>query len=224
MSEAPSKPSLENLRKRAKQILRWHRDGAWTVAETIRSTLPRFSQQPDAEIMKGAFRLADAQEMIARQNGFDSWRALKSGYETMSVQTEDPQAQSAQPTYLLNATPILFVKDIHASCDFFEDVLGFRTMFKYGAPPFYAQVSRDSVILALRCVDEPLGDRALVAKEDLLSAIISLGALRELKQLFSEFTESGAEFHQPLKKQPYGAHDFIVRDPDGNLIDFLCGD
>jgi catechol 2,3-dioxygenase-like lactoylglutathione lyase family enzyme len=224
MSEAQSKPSLENLRKRAKQILRWHRDGVWTVAETIRSTLPRFAHSSDAEIMKGAFRLGDAQEMIARQNGFDDWRALKAGYETMSMQSQEPAAQSAQPTYLLNATPMLFVKDIHASCDFFEDVLGFRTMFKYGAPPFYAQVSRDSVIVALRCVDEPLSDPALVAREDFFSAIISVGALRELKQLFAEFTEAGADFHQALKRQPYGVHDFVVRDPDGNLVDFMCGD
>lgn len=222
MSEAQSKPSLENLRKRAKQILRWHRDGAWTVAQAIRSTLPRFAQSSDAEIMNGVFRLADAQEMIARQNGFNDWRALKAGHETMNVQSQETEA--TQSTYLLNATPILYVKDIHASCDFFEDVLSFRTMFKYGAPPFYAQVSRDSVIVALRCVDEPLSDRALVAREDFFSAIISVGALRELKQLFAEFTEAGADFHQALKKQPYGVHDFVVRDPDGNLVDFMCGD
>ncbi len=122
------------------------------------------------------------------------------------------------------ATPMLFVTDIRASCDFFEDALGFRTMFKYGEPAFYAQVSRDAVILALRHVDAPLIDRALAEKEELIAATISVGALRELKQLFAEFSEAGADFMQMIKKEPWGSHSFIVRDPDGNLVLFASGD
>ncbi|HEY4985896.1 MAG TPA: VOC family protein, partial [Bradyrhizobium sp.] len=38
--------------------------------------------------------------------------------------------------------------------------------------------------------------------------------------LFLEFQAAGAEFFQPLKREPWGARDFIVRDPDGNLLLF----
>src|SRR6188474_3536224 len=63
-------PSLENLRKQAKLILRWHRDRYYPVAAQIRSGLPRFGQMTDPEILNAPFKLADAQELVARQQGF----------------------------------------------------------------------------------------------------------------------------------------------------------
>jgi uncharacterized glyoxalase superfamily protein PhnB len=42
----------------------------------------------------------------------------------------------------------------------------------------------------------------------------------EIKFLFREFQSAGAAFHQKLKKQPWGARTFIVKDPDGNLLLF----
>lgn len=68
-------PNLENLRKRAKLCLRWHRDGHYPVAAQIRSTLPRYSGLDDPGVLAAAFKLSDAQELVARQNGFESWPA-----------------------------------------------------------------------------------------------------------------------------------------------------
>ena len=72
-------PSLENLRKQAKLRLRWHRDRYHAVAAQIRSGLPRYSRMIDSEILVQRFKLGDTQELVARQNGFDSWQALKTG-------------------------------------------------------------------------------------------------------------------------------------------------
>jgi hypothetical protein len=69
-------PSLENLRKQAKLILRWHRDRHYPVAAQIRTVLPRYHRMTDAEILSHSFKLSDAQEMVARQQGFESWQAL----------------------------------------------------------------------------------------------------------------------------------------------------
>jgi len=44
-------PNLENLRKQAKLVLRWHRDRYYPVAAQIRSGLPRYSQLTDSEIL-----------------------------------------------------------------------------------------------------------------------------------------------------------------------------
>jgi uncharacterized glyoxalase superfamily protein PhnB len=44
--------------------------------------------------------------------------------------------------------------------------------------------------------------------------------LLRLKQLFREFQASGVDFFQKLKTEPWGARNFIVRDPDGNLVLF----
>ena len=72
-------PSLENLRKQAKLVLRWHRERHHPVAAQIRAHLPRFLNMSDAEILAASFKLSDAQELIARQEGCDGWQALKSG-------------------------------------------------------------------------------------------------------------------------------------------------
>jgi hypothetical protein len=54
-------PSLENLKKQAKQFLRWHRDRYFPVAGRIREDLPRFGHLDDAEILAHPFKLSDAQ-------------------------------------------------------------------------------------------------------------------------------------------------------------------
>jgi len=69
-------PSLENLKKQAKQYLRWHRDRYYPVAAQIRAVLPRFRHLSDPQILACSFKLSDAQELVARQSGFDSWLAL----------------------------------------------------------------------------------------------------------------------------------------------------
>src|SRR5471030_569913 len=77
-------PNLENLKKQAKLILRWHRDRYYPVTVQIRSGLSRFGQMTDSEILARPFKLGDAQELVARQHGFESWQALKTGVKSMS--------------------------------------------------------------------------------------------------------------------------------------------
>ena len=209
-------PSLENLKKQAKLVLRWHRTGYYPVAAQIRAVLPRFRGLSDAQVLTHAFKLSDAQELVARQSGFDSWQALKQGIETMPNQAERTPASPV----LVAAEPQLFVADIKASCDFFTQRLGFAIVFVYGEPPFYAQVQRDGARLNLRCVDAPVVDGALRERESLLSASMTVATAEEIKQLFLEFQSSGVVFHQTLRAEPWGARDFIVRDPDGNLLLF----
>jgi len=54
-------PNLENLKKQAKLILRWHRERYYPVAAQIRGLLPRFRNTPDSEILAVSFKLSDAQ-------------------------------------------------------------------------------------------------------------------------------------------------------------------
>ncbi len=106
--------SLENLRKQAKQILRWHRERYYPVAAQIRALLPRYQHLSDPQLFEYHFRLSDAQKLIARQSGFESWQALKAGVEAM---TEKSDGRILRPT-LCTAEPQLFVADINASCAF----------------------------------------------------------------------------------------------------------
>lgn len=209
-------PDLENLKKQAKQILRWHRDQHYTVAAQIRELLPRFLNVPDSEILAGSFTLSDAQQMVARQHGFDSWRALKVGF------SDTPRQITSSPSKvtIVAAEPQLFVKDITISCGFFVEKLGFCVVFTYGEPPFYAQVRRGGARLNLRCVKVPVTGSTACHEEELLSASLTVATADEIKLLFLEFQGAHVGFHQTLKTQPWGARTFVVKDPDGNLLLF----
>jgi catechol 2,3-dioxygenase-like lactoylglutathione lyase family enzyme len=132
----------------------------------------------------------------------------------------DHAKKTSTKPVIVGAEPQLFVADIEAACDFFTSRLGFAIAFSYGEPPFYAQVKRDGARLNLRCVDRPAIDPELRDREEWLSASLTVATADEIKQLFLEFQAAGVTFFQTLKRQPWGAEDFIVKDADGNLILF----
>lgn len=208
-------PNLENLKKKAKQFKRWHQDHYYPVAAEIRYWLSRYRHLNDQQILELEFKLADAQELVAAQEGFESWPALKKGLTEM--RTTAGHRSASQPT-LLDSQPQLFVGDIQASCDFYSQKLGFDIAFIYGEPPFYAQAARGAARLNLRRINMPAFNPELRKREkDILSATITVD---DVKALFLEYSANGVPFHQPLRLEPWGARTFIVCDPDGNLIAF----
>ena len=209
-------PNLENLRKQAKLYVRWHRDGYYPVAAQIRAVVPRFKDRTDRQILDGPFKLSDAQELVARQSGFESWQALKTEVQAMS---DTAQPVAAKPE-LTEVEAELFVADIKASCAFFTSKLGFDVVFTYGEPPFYGQVKRDNARLNLRLVCEPVFVGDIREREQLLAASMTLGSAAEIRQLFVQYQSAGVDFQQTLKQEPWGARTFVVRDPDGNLLLF----
>ena len=81
-------------------------------------------------------------------------------------------------------------------------------------------MKRDRGLLNLKCVDYKVIDPQLRDRESLLSADMGVDSQAEIKQLFQEFQSAGATFSQPLRKEPWGAWTFIIKDPDGNLLLF----
>jgi catechol 2,3-dioxygenase-like lactoylglutathione lyase family enzyme len=207
--------NLENLRKQAKQYMRWHRERYYPVAAIIREHLPRFCHLSDQEILATPFCLADAQELIARKEGFEGWQELRTGACTAMSQPH----HNTQPI-LTSVAAHLYVRDLKASTDFFTTKLGFTIDFVYGDPPFYGQVSRDNAQLALRSMDEPFFGEDIRQREGLLSASITLASADEIKRLFLTYQAAAVSFAQPLRNEPWQAKTFIVKDPDGNLVLF----
>jgi uncharacterized glyoxalase superfamily protein PhnB len=208
-------PNLENLRKQAKQYLRWHRDRYYPVAAMIREHVPRFRLLSDHEILTAAFHLADAQELVARKEGFEGWQALRAGASIAMLQTQT----HARPV-LTSVAAHLYARDLKASLEFFTTKLGFTIDFVYGEPPFYGQVSRDNARLALRWMDGAFFAEDIREREDLLSASITLASADEIKQLFLAYQAADVPIHQPLRNEPWQAKTFVVKDPDGNLLLF----
>jgi len=209
-------PNIDNLKKQAKQYLRWHHERYYPVAAQIRSALPRFRSMGDVDILESAFKLADALELVARQEGFGSWQALLSGGDAMSG---SPKHTPPVPI-LAFVEAQLFVADVQRSCEFYAERLGFKVEFVYGSPPFYAQVRRDNARLNMRLISEPVFVGDVRKREGLLSASISVATASEIKQLFLAFKTAGVLLQQTLKTEPWGARTFIISDPDENLILF----
>jgi catechol 2,3-dioxygenase-like lactoylglutathione lyase family enzyme len=170
----------------------------------------------DQQVLDHGFKLSDAQELVARQSGFASWEALRRGIQAMP----DEADRTASRVVITAAEPQLFVSDIKASCEFFTTKLGFAVAYIYGDPPFSGQVTRDGAALNLRWVDRPVIDPQLREREELLSAAMTVSTADEIKQLYLEFQAAGVSFQRPLKREPWGARTFIVKDPDGNLLLF----
>jgi hypothetical protein len=202
--------SLPNLRKRAKTLVRQHRDGYYPIAAKLRAAVPRFAELTDRAILDAVFTLADAQRVVARDAGFADWAHATKELESMSHSHEN--APEVTPRLRI-AYPQLFVADVRRAAAYYESI-GFAIAYVYGEPPFYALVTRDDVGLNLRFVHAPVVDR----REDaVLSANI---VVDNVKALFVELVDRNVDFAQRLQEQPWGASDFVVRDPDGNLLCF----
>jgi uncharacterized glyoxalase superfamily protein PhnB len=117
-----------------------------------------------------------------------------------------------------SVVPILFVRDVTLSANYFRDRLGFAIDFLYGEPPFYGSVSRDGVCLHLRFVEAPNFAELAAREESLITASFQVS---DVKALFDELSGRGAEVAQTLVKQVWGGTDFHVRDPDGNVVSFV---
>jgi hypothetical protein len=80
-SRLPARPSLEQLRKQAKELLRDFHAGNLAAVERIRSISPRLADSSGPEDVT----LADAQFVLARSYGFDSWAKLAQHVEAVQL-------------------------------------------------------------------------------------------------------------------------------------------
>jgi catechol 2,3-dioxygenase-like lactoylglutathione lyase family enzyme len=142
---------------------------------------------------------------------------MKRSFESMPASHTRESSASPDAPEILAAHPQIFVTDIERAVAFYRDRLGFACQYLYGEPPFYGAVARGGALLNLRHVDALPFDVAARRREELLAVTL---VVRNAKALFLSFKEAGLEFHQPYREQPWGAHDFIVADPDGNLVHF----
>jgi len=204
--------NLDNLKKQAKLLVRWHRDGNYSVGGRIRS-LPRYRNLTDVEALALKFPLSEAQEIIAMEAGFTSWAALRAG---LGAAPERAKPAPSAPE-IKCAKPVLFVTNVETSAAYFRDKLGFAIDFLHGQPPFYGAVSRGGACLHLRGVHEPVFKERIREEEQLLAAFLEVA---NVKGLFAECKAAGASFVHPLRKEPWGGSAFTVRDPDGNAICF----
>lgn len=124
-------PTIETYRKQAKLLLRWHREGDYSIGERVRR-LERYRSLTDCDVLALKFTLSLAQEIIAVEAGHKTWAELK----TAAAGARKVSRAAQGSPVLKNVVPILFVQEIKRSANFFQQKLGFEIDFLHGSPHF----------------------------------------------------------------------------------------
>ena len=149
-------------------------------------------------VLAAEFRLADAQALLARQLGHESWAALKLAMQQPGEEHAPARHSERNVAF---AVPFLYVADVQRAVDFYRDVLGFDVTQVSGRPPFYAEVKRGGAVLALRLVHGAAIDPQVRARETMLLQV----SLRvdNAKAMYLEFLAAGAQFDTPLQRDAF---------------------
>ncbi|HEY6373300.1 MAG TPA: ankyrin repeat domain-containing protein, partial [Candidatus Sulfotelmatobacter sp.] len=71
--ELPARSSLEQYKKQAKDLVKSRKSREVMALVRIKQSHPRFHKLSDDKLLSAKFALADAQLVIAREHGFESW-------------------------------------------------------------------------------------------------------------------------------------------------------
>jgi hypothetical protein len=90
-SASRSNLNLEQQRKRAKELLRAHREGHLEAAIRIARHVPRARTQSAAHVLASSCTLSEAQLVVAREAGFSSWPLMKRQLEGRAPEQIDDE-------------------------------------------------------------------------------------------------------------------------------------
>ena len=108
-------------------------------------------------------------------------------------------------------TPILYVKDLPASMDYYVQKLGFEKLWDWGDPPTFGCVRRGKVQIFFceGCQGQP-GTWMWIVVED-------------VDALYEEYKKSGAIILEEPKNYPWESREMLVADLDDHRLR-LAGD
>ncbi len=113
--ELPSRPNLDQYRKQAKDLLKSFHAGDPGALSLIRQYHPQF-KKTGSEIHGSALQLSDAQWVIAREYGFESWPKFAARVRDLAAQ-EPSASPRAMPVFAID----LDVKTDELSCTLTRD-------------------------------------------------------------------------------------------------------
>ena len=93
-ADLPQNPDFEQLRRRAKELIRAFRNGDPAAAQRVNAQLPRLAGSG------AAVRLSHGQAVIARELGFRSWPRLKAHIDALQLRIE-----ALGPTPVVDTSP-----------------------------------------------------------------------------------------------------------------------
>ena len=114
--------------------------------------------------------------------------------------------KTALPCKFESLTPILNVKSIRDSINYYVNILGFSQDWDWGDPPTFASVSRDDVCIFLcQGAQGQSGTWMSIFVEDVDS-------------LYADYQAQGAIIRQAPTNFPWGVREMNIEDPDGHRL------
>jgi hypothetical protein len=89
----PARPNLEQYKKQAKELVANSERGNSNALARLKRHHPRLNSMPEADIQCAGVSLADAQLVLAREHGFESWPKFSKHIETVRMILDLPSLQ-----------------------------------------------------------------------------------------------------------------------------------
>jgi catechol 2,3-dioxygenase-like lactoylglutathione lyase family enzyme len=123
-----------------------------------------------------------------------------------------------KPARLTSSAPVLLVRDVVASANYYRDAVGFTYDRFWGAPPDFVILRRDGLHLMLS--QSPAGT-PIVPHWKVSRGIWNVYFwVDEVDALFAELKQRGAKIDYELENKPYDVREFGIQDLDGHDIGF----
>jgi hypothetical protein len=94
MTSLPDRPDLHQLRIQAKELKRALSEGESEALDRVLASHPKYAGRPAERADGQVFTLRDAQATIARELGFDSWKALLEKLDVRSTRRWNPRSDN----------------------------------------------------------------------------------------------------------------------------------
>lgn len=118
---------------------------------------------------------------------------------------------------LTGVAPILLVKDIVASANYFRDCVGFEYEL-FNDPPSFGILTRDGIRLMLaKAPEESINVPHWKIVNQMWNAYFWV---EDVDGLYAELQKSGAKIDYELHNKPYGVREFGIQDLDDHDIAF----
>jgi len=119
---------------------------------------------------------------------------------------------------IVGSAPILLVKDVVASANYYRDKVGFSYERFWGEPPCFCILWRNGFHLMLSQVED---ERFIVPHHKAVAKLWNVYFwVDDADALYEEVRGRGATIDYELCDQPYGCREFGIQDLDGYHIAF----
>lgn len=96
----PARPDLEQYKKQAKELLKAYRAADAETIRRVKTNHPRFEKLSEPGFAISKFALADAQLVIAREHGFESWPKFARRVEALANANSIPSLENPTAAFI----------------------------------------------------------------------------------------------------------------------------